>query len=126
METQWFKLITDNLVSCVIAYMLLKFFIEVMRKKLLGNNETEKQNLQKNIEIFITSTNTGVTAITDLDNPTIGQTITLVGGSDTNASTIADADNFKLSAAMTLGLDDSITLFVKADNYYIELNRSVN
>ena len=52
METQWFKLITDNLVSCVIAYMLLKFFIEVMRKKLLGNNEIERQNLQKNIEIF--------------------------------------------------------------------------
>ena len=52
METQWFKLITDNLVSCVIAYMLLKFFIEVMRNKLLGNSETERQNLQKNIEIF--------------------------------------------------------------------------
>ena len=52
METQWFKLITDNLVSCVIAYMLLKFFIEIMKKKLLENNETEKQNLQKNIEIF--------------------------------------------------------------------------
>ena len=52
METQWFKLIADNLVSVVIAYMLLKFFIEVMRKKLLGNNEIENQNLQKNIEIF--------------------------------------------------------------------------
>jgi len=52
LETQWFKLITDNLVSVVIAYMLLKFFIEVMRKKLLGNNEIERQNLQKNIEIF--------------------------------------------------------------------------
>ena len=52
METQWFKLIADNLVSVVIAYMLLKFFIEVMRKKLLGNNEIERQNLQKNIEIF--------------------------------------------------------------------------
>ena len=51
-EAQWFKLITDNLVSCVIAYMLLKFFIEIMKKKLLENNETEKQNLQKNIEIF--------------------------------------------------------------------------
>ena len=52
MEAQWFKLITDNLVSVVIAYMLLKFFIEVMRNKLLGNSETERQNLQKNIEIF--------------------------------------------------------------------------
>lgn len=51
-EAQWFKLIADNLVSCVIAYMLLKFFIEVMRKKLLGDSEIEKQNLQKNVEIF--------------------------------------------------------------------------
>jgi len=52
MEMDFFKLISDNLVSCVIAYMLLKFFIEVMRKKLLGDSEIEKQNLQKNIEIF--------------------------------------------------------------------------
>ena len=43
-ETQWFKLFADNLVSCVIAYLLLKFFIEVMRKKLLGDSELEKQN----------------------------------------------------------------------------------
>jgi len=50
--TQWFKLIADNLVSVVIAYMLLKFFIEVMRKKLLGDSELEKQNLQKNTEIL--------------------------------------------------------------------------
>ena len=76
--------------------------------------------------IFITSANTGATEITDLDNPTVGQVVTLIGGSDTNSSTIADGGNFKLSAAMTLGLDDSITLFVKADNYYVEISRSIN
>jgi len=76
--------------------------------------------------IFITSANTGATAITDLDNPTVGETITIIGGSDTNPSTIADSGNFKLSGDMTLGLDDSITLFVKEDNYYIELSRSDN
>jgi len=48
----FFKLIANNLVSVVIAYMLLKFFIEIMRKKLLGDSEVEKQNLQKNIEII--------------------------------------------------------------------------
>jgi len=32
--------------------MLLKFFIEIMRKKLLGDSEIDKQNLQKNVEIF--------------------------------------------------------------------------
>ncbi|MBA7538615.1 hypothetical protein ES705_30892 [subsurface metagenome] len=37
--------------------MLLKFFIEVMRKKLLGDSEIEKQNLEKNIEIFNSLTN---------------------------------------------------------------------
>jgi hypothetical protein len=76
--------------------------------------------------IFITSANTEATEITDLDNPTVGQVVTLIGGSDTNPSTISDTGNFKLSAAMTLGLDDIITFFVKADNYYIELSRSIN
>lgn len=76
--------------------------------------------------IFITSSNTAACEITDLDNPTVGQIVTLIGGSDTNSSTITDGGNFKLSAGMTLGLDDSITLFVKADNNYIELSRSTN
>ncbi len=58
-ETQWFKLVADNLVSVVIAYMLLKFFIEVMRKKLLGDSELEKQNLQKNTEILNSLTSLG-------------------------------------------------------------------
>ena len=77
-------------------------------------------------EVFITSANTNATEITDLDNPTTGQIVTLIGGSDTNASTITDGGNFKLNTNMTLGLDDSITLFVKADNNYIELSRSTN
>jgi anaerobic C4-dicarboxylate transporter len=57
MEIDFFKLIANNLVSVVIAYMLLKFFIEIMRKKLLGDSEIEKQNLEKNIEIFNSLTN---------------------------------------------------------------------
>ena len=56
-ETQWFKLFADNLVSVVIAYMLLRFFIEVMRKKLLGDSELEKQNLEKNTQILSSLTN---------------------------------------------------------------------
>jgi hypothetical protein len=42
MDQEFFKLIANNLVSVVIAYMLLKFFIEIMRKKLLNSSETEK------------------------------------------------------------------------------------
>ena len=58
----FFKLIINNAVSIVIAYMLLKFFIEIMRKKLLGDSELEKQNLQKNIDIL--------NALNNLDNKT--------------------------------------------------------
>ena len=57
MEFDFFKLIANNLVSVVIAYMLLKFFIEIMRKKLLGDSEIEKQNLEKNIEIITSLSN---------------------------------------------------------------------
>jgi len=53
----FFKLIANNLVSVVIAYMLLKFFIEIMRKKLLGDGEIERQNLEKNKEIITSLTN---------------------------------------------------------------------
>jgi len=42
MDQEFFKLIANNLVSCVIAYMLLKFFIEIMRKKLFNSSENEK------------------------------------------------------------------------------------
>lgn len=77
--------------------------------------------------VFITQANTGATAITDLDNPRVGQIVCLVGGSATNSSTIADSGNFKLSGAGWTGsLDETLILFVKEDNYYIELSRSTN
>lgn len=75
---------------------------------------------------FVTSANSGATAITDLDNPTVGQTVCIYGGSSTNASTIADSGNFKLTAAMTLNLYSNICLYVVADNNYMEISRSVN
>lgn len=76
--------------------------------------------------VFITQANTGATAITDLDNPTTGQLVILIGGSSTNASTIADSGNFHLTGSMTLNEDDTIILYVKADNDYLELARSNN
>jgi hypothetical protein len=76
--------------------------------------------------IFTTSANTGATAITDLDTPQVGQIVYIVGGSDTNSSTIADSGNFALSAAFTASLDDVLVLFVQADNDYIELSRVDN
>lgn len=76
--------------------------------------------------LFITSANTGATAITDLDNPIAGQIVCIVGGSATNSSTIADSGNFNLAVAYTAGVDDFICLYVQADNDYIELYRSDN
>jgi hypothetical protein len=71
--------------------------------------------------VFVTSANGQATAITDLDNPTPGQVIIIMGGSDTNSSTIADSGNFALNGAWTAALDDSIMLLVQADNDYVEI-----
>jgi hypothetical protein len=59
---------------------------------------------------FITVANTNATAITNLDNATVGVVYTLYGGSDTNSSTIANAGNFVLTEAMTLGAGTYIKL----------------
>lgn len=76
--------------------------------------------------VFVTSANTGATAITDLDSPKVGQLVVIIGGSDTNSSTIADSGNFALSAAFTAQADNVLGLYVQADNDYVELFRSTN
>lgn len=76
--------------------------------------------------MWTTPANTAPTVITDLDLPTPGQIVMICIGSATNPSTIADAGNFNLSAAWNPGIDDCITLYVQADNDYIELNRADN
>lgn len=77
--------------------------------------------------IFTTGINTGATVITDLDNPYPGATYTLICGSIAGGfqSTIADAGNFTLDGAWapaTVG--DSIMLFCRADNDYVEVGRA--
>ena len=64
--------------------------------------------------------------ITDLDNPVVGATYTIIGNSDTYTVTIADAGNFNLSAQWVGGVDDVLILYVQADNDYIELGRVDN
>jgi len=73
--------------------------------------------------LFKTSANTQATDITNFDDGKPGQIITVIGGSDTNASTLASGTYLKLSAAMTLGENDSITL-VKVVTPWIETSRS--
>lgn len=76
--------------------------------------------------VLTTSANTGATAITDLDNPVVGAVYTIIGGSATNSSTIADSGNFNLNTAFTAAVDDVIHIYVQADNDYIELGRVDN
>lgn len=78
------------------------------------------------INVFVTSSNTAPTEITDLDNPVPNQIIILVGGSNSNSSTITDSGNFALSAGWTAGLNKTLTLWVRADNDYVELGRADN
>ena len=59
---------------------------------------------------FITSANTGATAITTLVAAIYDRLYTIYGGSNTNSSTIANAGNFVLSAAMTLSAGTYIKL----------------
>ena len=71
----------------------------------------------------ITSANSGATAITDFDNATAKTTLTIYGGSNTNASTIADSGKFNLTASMTLGLGTWIELYVTPELTFVELKR---
>lgn len=73
---------------------------------------------------FVTSANTGATAITAFDNERVGQLITICGGSSVNATTISDAGNFNLNGALTLNADVCALLYVQAGNDYVEITRS--
>ncbi len=74
-------------------------------------------------DIFKTLANTQATDITNFDDGQEGQIITVIGGSDTNASTLASGTYLHLSAGMTLGESDSITL-VKIGTVWYEVSRS--
>lgn len=71
---------------------------------------------------FITSVNTVATAITTIANAVKGETYKITGGSSTNASTIANAGNFTLSAAMTLNVGTWIELIYNGSKF-IETSR---
>lgn len=75
--------------------------------------------------IIETVANDAPLEITDLDNPVVGSTVVIVGTSATNP-TISDAGNFALSAGWTGSVDETLTLYIQADNDYIELARSTN
>ncbi len=73
---------------------------------------------------FITGVNTGATAITNLDNAIYDRVYSLYGNGSTYASTIANAGNFVLSAAMTLSSGTYIKLIKsRVNNKFYEVER---
>lgn len=76
-------------------------------------------------EFFITSANSGATALTNITNSVPGVVYKIQGGSATNSTTIANSGNFVLSNAMTLGLGAWIELEKSAsDGKFYEIRRS--
>lgn len=76
--------------------------------------------------VLVTSANNAPTAITDLDNPVVGAIYYIVGGSDTNSTTIADAGNFALTGGFTAGAKDILALYCIADNNYAQISVANN
>ena len=73
---------------------------------------------------FVTNANTTATAITALDDAVAGTLYIIHGAGSTNASTIANAGNFALTAAMTLSAGTYIKLVKSAtNNKFYEVSR---
>ena len=75
-------------------------------------------------DTFITDPNTAACAISNLDNAIYDRIYTLHGAGSTNASTIANAGNFSLTAAMTLSAGKWIKLVKsRTDQKFYEISR---
>ena len=85
----------------------------------------------RGIRALLIPSNTGATAITQLDDSVPGQQVTIVLTNATNPSTIADSATFMLAAGAAWGgsIDDTITLFTVnggASAVWREISRSAN
>lgn len=92
--------------------------------KTIANNDATPDVSASNVWTYAGSAN--AVTITDLDNPDVGAIYYIIGNSDTYTITIADSENFNLSAQWVGGVDDVLILYVQADNDYIELGRVNN
>lgn len=73
---------------------------------------------------FITSLNSAPTALASIANAAVGQTIVIQGGgTGANATSIANAGAFSLTAAMSLTLGSYIKLYVRGAGDFVELDR---
>jgi len=88
----------------------------------IGDKDVTPSVKNGHLKTYYTA-NTGATTITDFDDASEGQVIFVL---ITDAVTdIANAGNFKLSAAFNPNADDTITLVYKSGIWY-ELSRSAN
>lgn len=102
-------------------------FIEIERATAPGDSyefpADETTPSVQGATVFVTNANTQATAITDLTDAVPGTVYTIHGAGADNASTIANAGNFVLSAAMTLKAGSFIKLVKAADGKFYEVER---
>ncbi|MDE5786644.1 MAG: hypothetical protein K2H98_08945, partial [Duncaniella sp.] len=73
--------------------------------------------------VFVTGANTKATAITAIVGAVVGTVYTIYGAGNANASTIANSDNFVLTAAMTLKSGTFIKLVAADGGKFYEVAR---
>ncbi len=78
-----------------------------------------------NSRILTTSANTVPTAITQIDDAVAGQTVLLICGSATDASTISNGGNFLLLADWTPDVQDTILLHTHNSTAWREVSRTM-
>ena len=102
-------------------------FIEIERATAPGDSyefpADETTPSVQGATVFVTNANTQATAITDLTDAVPGTVYTIHGAGSDNASTIANAGNFSLSADMTLKAGSFIRLVKAADGKFYEVER---
>ncbi len=92
-------------------------------RKVLDADATS-YDLDNKVHTLITSANTVPTDLDTFTNVKEDQTIKIIGGSSTNATTITNAGKFKLKGNITLTQYTMIRLYVCDLDTYIEETRS--
>jgi len=92
----------------------------------IADNDATPDMSTSEADIWTYAGSANAVTITDIDNPIVGATYTIIGNSDTYTVTINDAGNFNINGNWVGGLDDNITIYVQADNDYIEIHGRVD
>jgi hypothetical protein len=88
--------------------------------QIAANDTTPSVSYHTSIQ---TGVNTQATAITNIDNSTVGNYIYIKGNTGSHQSTIANAGYFDLSDDITLTEDTLILLYHRGTNDFVEIDR---